>query len=634
MRFRRLLIAVWLAAGFALGPGAVSAGAAVIVNATNVSVPTSGPTQDGRFAPDNAPSQCGAFDFSPTRTDQGTGFHFTNHTFRSRLSNPICLTATLTTACTGANSTFSVAYIGTFNPADPLEGYAADIGSVGSGSRSYSFAPPAGSFFSIVVHEVSSGAGCSSYSLNVSSDGPWADSSPVIVGNAPATGATITGNNATWLTNPAAPAVERRWRRCDAAGAGCSDIPGATGANYTVTDADVGHTLRFRNIATDADGTSTADSAFVEPFIPFETHAAGSLGPGDRVHLGIFVRTTVESRCGAPTPVPAILNPGNNYLYDVFSVGSLLNEPVCLVARTLPACGVGVSPAIYTPVFSPASGIAANYAANSGVAFSSAALASTTLAPAGASEVTVSVGNSASTCPAYSLTLGADAPFASARPTVDGTAVEGSTLAATAGSWSGTPAISHSWLSCDANGDGCTPIAGASGASYIPTAADVGRRLRARVTATQGRSVSSDSEPTTVIAAAPTDRTPPAGRVRLGSRNLTRAVKTGNVLVDVTANELCSAVVQLTVARSVARRLGLKRRLIARAQGSVPAAAAGTRRAVAAATRLRAKLTRAARRALRGRAGVRLRISATLTDAAGNNARATRAVRLKRPRRR
>jgi hypothetical protein len=634
VRFWRLVIAVGLAAGFALGPGAVSAVAVVIVNATNVSVPSVPATQDGRFAPDNAPSQCGGLDFAPTRTDQGTAFQFTNHTFRSRLTNPICVTASLTTACTGANSIFSVAYIGTFNPADPLAGYAADIGTVGSGTRSYSFAPPGGSFFSIVVHEVSSGAGCSSYNLNVSSDGPWADSSPAIVGNAPATGATITGNNAGWATNPAAPVVERRWLRCDAVGAGCSEIPGATGATYTVTDVDVGHTLRFRNVATDADGTSTADSAFVEPFIPFETHAAESLGPGDRVHAGIFVRNTVESRCSAPTPVPTILQPANNFLYDVFSVGSLLNEPVCLVARTLPACGSGVSPAIYDPVFAPTSGIAANYAANSGAPFSSAATASNILPPAGAREITVSVGFSAGDCPAYSLILGADAPFASARPTVDGAAVEGGTLTATAGSWSGTPAISHSWLSCDANGDGCTPIPGASGASYAPTSADVGRRVRARVTATQGRSVSSDSEPTTVITAAPTDRTPPAGSVRLGSRNLRRAVRTGNVLVDVTANELCSAVVQLTVARGVARRLGLKRRLIGRARGSVRAEAAGTRRAVAAATRLRARLTRRARRALRGRAGVRLRITATLTDAAGNNARATRAVSLKRPRRR
>ena len=78
------------------------------------------------------------------------------------------------------------------------------------------------------------------------------------------------------------PTVQRRWRRCDAAGATCSDIPGATGMTYTVTDADLGHTLRFRNIATDPDGTSTSDSLFVEPFIPFETHAAESLGPGDR----------------------------------------------------------------------------------------------------------------------------------------------------------------------------------------------------------------------------------------------------------------------------------------------------------------------------------------------------------------
>ena len=232
----------------------------------------------------------------------------------------------------------------------------------------------------------------------------------------------------------------RRWRRCDTAGANCSDIPGATGATYTVTDADLGHTIRFRNDATDVDATNTSDSAFVEPFIPFETHAGESLGAGDRVHNGIFVRNSIESRCAAPTSAPTVIQPMNSFLYDVFPVGSLVNEPVCLVARTAPACGNGVTPTIYNPAFAAASGLATNYAANSGIGPFTTPAAVSSILPAGESrELIVSQGNSVGSCASYGVTLGADAPFASVRPGLSGDPVEGGTLTASDGAWSGTP---------------------------------------------------------------------------------------------------------------------------------------------------------------------------------------------------
>ena len=148
----------------------------------------------------------------------------------------------------------------------------------------------------------------------------------------------------------------------------------------------------------------------------------------------------------------------SSFLYDVFPVGSLLNESVCLVARTAPApaCGNGVTPTIYNPAFAPASGLATNYAANSGIGpFTTPAAVSSTL-PAGESrELIVSHGNSVGSCASYGVTLGADAPFASVRPGLSGDPVEGGTLTASDGAWSGTPAISRSWLRCDAGGAAC-----------------------------------------------------------------------------------------------------------------------------------------------------------------------------------
>ena len=51
-----------------------------------------------------------------------------------------------------------------------------------------------------------------------------------------------------------------QWRRCDQAGTGCADIPGATSGTYAPGSSDVGSTLRIRVFATSALGTSSADS--------------------------------------------------------------------------------------------------------------------------------------------------------------------------------------------------------------------------------------------------------------------------------------------------------------------------------------------------------------------------------------
>ena len=49
-----------------------------------------------------------------------------------------------------------------------------------------------------------------------------------------------------------------QWQRCDAKGANCVDIPGATDDTYTPSADDVGHTLRAEVTATnDAGATST-----------------------------------------------------------------------------------------------------------------------------------------------------------------------------------------------------------------------------------------------------------------------------------------------------------------------------------------------------------------------------------------
>ena len=80
-------------------------------------------------------------------------------------------------------------------------------------------------------------------------------------------------------------------------------------------------------------------------------------------------------------------------------------------------------------------------------------------------------------------------PVNTAEPLISGSAVEGSTLTISTGTWAGTSiTYTYRWLRCGAGGglpDGsdCPSIPGATSSSYTLVTADIGRRLRAQVTA-------------------------------------------------------------------------------------------------------------------------------------------------------
>ena len=58
-------------------------------------------------------------------------------------------------------------------------------------------------------------------------------------------GATLTAGKGSWSGTPIV-TYGYQWRRCDAAGAGCADIAGATGTTYVLTHADVDGTVQLR----------------------------------------------------------------------------------------------------------------------------------------------------------------------------------------------------------------------------------------------------------------------------------------------------------------------------------------------------------------------------------------------------
>jgi hypothetical protein len=76
-------------------------------------------------------------------------------------------------------------------------------------------------------------------------------------------------------------------------------------------------------------------------------------------------------------------------------------------------------------------------------------------------------------------------PISVAVPTVTGTAQQGQVLSTSDGTWGNTPTgYTYQWQDCDPTGTTCTPIAGATAATYTVQPTDVGETLRVQVTAT------------------------------------------------------------------------------------------------------------------------------------------------------
>jgi len=194
---------------------------------------------------------------------------------------------------------------------------------------------------------------------------PAPTANPQIEGNneTPFVGDTLTATNGSWSGSPTG--FTYQWDRCDATGdrQNCTGIAGATAKTYTVAKADVGHKLRVRVTATNADGSATKDSA-----------------------------------------------------------------------------GTGV--------------------------------------------VSDDV-----------------APRLVARPSITGTPAVGSTLTAGNGTWAGATSFAYQWQQCDASGNNCAAIAGATGRTYGVRADDVGHELRVRVTATNKYGSTNAFSPFTAVVA-------------------------------------------------------------------------------------------------------------------------------------
>jgi len=197
----------------------------------------------------------------------------------------------------------------------------------------------------------------------VATAAPPANTTPPSVSGTAQQGSTLTTSNGEWQNTPSSFAYQ--WQRCNASGSSCANIPNADAKTYVAVGADVGHTLRARVTATNADGSASADSA----------------------------ATAVVTSASA-------------------------------------------------------------------------------------------------------------APKNTERPAISGTARAGLTLTASTGTWSGNPdTFAYQWQRCDADGTNCGDIAAATAKAYLVKLADVGFRLRVRVTAKNEKGSATTASGVTAIVA-------------------------------------------------------------------------------------------------------------------------------------
>jgi hypothetical protein len=266
---------------------------------------------------------------------------------------------------------------------------------------------------------------------------------PLIVGLT-ITGQTLTATEGTWTgTEPIA--YKFQWELCNASGAACSEIAGATKSSFTIPDGDAGHTLVVIVTATNVAGSvSKASSASTEIL---------GVGPKDTEAPSISGTATagqiLTASSGKWSGTEPIL-----YEYEWLRCNKAGAECTTAAAASLLGLTYTVVPADIGHTLK-VKVIAKNVAGSAS-------------AESGATAEVNGV-----------LPSNIIAPLIVAAP------VSGLPATATEGTWTGTEPITYTfqWIHCNNKGEACTEISGANKNQYTPTVAEIGKELKVKVTA-------------------------------------------------------------------------------------------------------------------------------------------------------
>ena len=293
---------------------------------------------------------------------------------------------------------------------------------------------------------------------------PTNTSPPTISGNATAGQILVAAPGAWSGTTPITYAYQ--WLKCDSAGNNCASIPGETSSHRAVDVGDVGHRLRVRVKATNADGSTSATSA-ASPVIA----ASGSGAP---------VNTKEPSISGSAVQ-------GQTFTADHGS-------------------WTGATPITYKYQWLRCNTNSANCNAIADETSSNRTIVADDVGHRLRVRVTASNSSGSTSADSNGTAVitasgGSGSPVNTALPTISGTTTQGQTLVATDGTWTGAATITFTpqWLRCDANGDACSPIAGETKHNRTLTTDDIGHRLRIRVTAKNNAGSSSVQSAATAV---------------------------------------------------------------------------------------------------------------------------------------
>lgn len=133
-------------------------------------------------------------------------------------------------------------------------------------------------------------------------------------------------------------------------------------------------------------------------------------------------------------------------------------------------------------------------------------------------------------------------PASTAAPGISGTAAVGQTLTCSSGSWSGTPAptYSYQWLLSG------SPIAGATGVTYVVQPADEGHGLACMVTATNEAGAASETSATVQIPVTPPAKKEPSPGTLVLAGSATFKAGAVDVMVNCTGEGSCKGTVELS----------------------------------------------------------------------------------------
>jgi hypothetical protein len=388
-------------------------------------------------------------------------------------------------------------------------------------------------------------------SLALATAGPTMATRPAVTGTLQ-DGKRLTATAGTWVGSGTI-AYTYQWHRCDAAGAHCSSIHGATKSTYTQVTKDAGRTLGLTVKATDSTGSTFGYAPLVGTIglksatilATAQPPVSGEpiVGQPMKVEATTWTPATPKTlsyswkRCNANGRICAPIDSSGSDTYTLTAadIGHVLVASVSANGTTVLSLGTGLGRAAPGPVLSSAptiagtsqqgkqlTGTAGTWSGSGTLAYAYQwyrcdNLVSHCSSIHGATKatymqvaadvgktiaLTVKATDSTGTTAAYASAVGlvataAATPVATGQATLTGAATAGQTLQVMQGTW--TPAapttFTYTWLHCNANGRICTAIAGASAASYTLTADDTGHK----VIATAGASLTVASP---VVAAA------------------------------------------------------------------------------------------------------------------------------------